>query len=126
MTPGKAVPPKHSLNQLYPVNAMLELTLSPGREIVSGLVYCTDETSNSVVLKKSSDIRIINASSILESKVIVDEAPLNKNSTDITGATAAEIAVPLSLNLTKKSVEEKERRAMKISEESLRHINHKV
>jgi hypothetical protein len=99
---------------------------------VSGLVYCTDETSNSVVIKKSlphttlsSDIRIINASCILESKVIADEAPLSRPSVDGPDTAAVELAIPLS-NVSKKAVEEKERRAMKLSEESLRHINQKV
>ena len=126
MTQGKTAHPKLSLYQLYPVNSILELTLSPDREVVSGLVYCTDEISNSVVIKKSlphtilsSDIRIINASNILDSKVIIEEATSSKASDDV------ELAVPLT-NVSKKSVEEKEKRAIKLSEESLRHINQKV
>jgi hypothetical protein len=128
---GKSTESRLSLYQLYPVNSIVEITLNPGREVVSGLVYCTDEISNSVVLKKSlphtilsSDIRIINASSILECKIITKEAPISKASAD--GAEVAdELAVPLS-NVSKKSVLEKERRALKLSEESLRHINDKV
>ena len=60
-----------SLSDSYPANSILELTLSPNGEVVKGLVYCTDEISNSIVIKKSleyttlaSEYRIINASTM--------------------------------------------------------------
>lgn len=120
---------KMSLSKAYPVNSILELTLSSSSstdETVRGLVYCTDEISNSIVLKKSlnyttlaSEVRVINASCVKEIKVIMAEAP--KSSTDDT--TVEEIALPLPPNVTKKSIEEREKRAIMLAEESFKHIN---
>jgi hypothetical protein len=115
-----------SLSDSYPANSILELTLIPNGEVVKGLVYCTDEISNSIVLKKSlnyttltSDIRIINASCIKTKKIIAAQAPT------VAGESSLEVAMPLP-NVTKKSIEEREKRAIMLAEEALKHINQKV
>eukprot|EP00957_Ditylum_brightwellii_P169327 12887401-Ditylum_brightwellii.AAC.1 len=76
-SPSTDVPKTSPLYVAYTVNSAVELTLAPHGEVVRGLVYCTDEISNSVVLKKSlrhstltSEIRIINAASIQKKKTI--------------------------------------------------------
>ncbi len=113
----------------YPVNSILELTLSPTNETVQGLVYCTDEISNSIVLKKSlnyttlaSEIRVINANCIKGKKVIKAQAPKAKGE----NADEEELALPLPNNVTKKSIEEREKRAIMLAEESFKHINQQV
>lgn len=114
------------LSDSYPVNSILELTLSPTNETVQGLVYCTDEISNSIVLKKSlnyttlaSEIRVINANCIKGKKVIKAQAPAAKGE----DADEEELALPLPNNVTKKSIEEREKRAIMLAEESFKHIN---
>lgn len=116
---SKTVP----LSATYPVNSVLELTLSPTDEVVKGLVYCTDDVSNSIVLKKSlnyttlaSEIRVINASCVKEKKVIMAQAPKSK----VDGVD--EIALPLP-HVTKKAIDEREKRAIRLAEESIKHIN---
>jgi len=117
-----------SLSDSYPANSILELTLIPNGEVVKGLVYCTDEISNSIVLKKSlnyttltSDIRIINASCIKTKKIIAAQAPTDA----VAGESSLEVAMPLP-NVTKKSIEEREKRAIMLAQEALKHINQKV
>lgn len=119
------------LSETYPVNSILELTLSPGDEKVQGLVYCTDQISNSIVLKKSlnyttlaSEIRVVNASCVKSKKVIAAEAPQNRNG-DSNEEEVQEIAMPLP-NVTKKSIDEREKRAVMLAEESFKHINQKA
>lgn len=122
------IPSEGPLFLQYPVNSVLELTLAPNSETVRGLVYCTDDVSNSVVLKKSlthttlaSEIRIINAASIASKKVIHAEAPATAEE----GEAAEELALPLP-NVSKKALEEREKRAIRLAEESFTHINEKV
>jgi hypothetical protein len=117
-----------SLSDSYPANSILELTLIPNGEVVKGLVYCTDEISNSIVLKKSlnyttltSDIRIINASCIKTKKIIAAQAPTDA----VAGESSLEVAMPLP-NVTKKSIEEREKRAIMLAQEALKHINQKA
>mmetsp|Transcript_16647 Transcript_16647/g.16072 ORF Transcript_16647/g.16072 Transcript_16647/m.16072 type:complete len:217 (-) Transcript_16647:375-1025(-) len=127
-----------SLQEKYPVNSILELTLSSNNEVVRGLVYCTDDISNSIVLKKSlphttltSEIRLVNASSVLDKKVIMAVAPSQKNTSvsDVveinTNEEAEEMLLPLP-NISKKAVDEKERRAIKLAMESMAHVNQKA
>ncbi len=124
------------LSDAYPVNSILELTLSPTDETVQGLVYCTDEISNSIVLKKSlnyttlaSEIRVINASCIKAKKVIKAQAPKAKGEGgdgNGNGGDEEELALPLPNNVTKKSIEEREKRAIMLAEESFKHINQQV
>merc|ERR1711862_430622 len=64
----------------FPLNTIMELTILPHREEVRGIIYTTDEISNTIVIKKSlssqhttnitSEIRVINASMIIDKKII--------------------------------------------------------
>jgi len=110
----------------------MELTLSPTDETIQGLVYCTDEISNSIVLKKSlnyttlaSEIRVINAACVKSKKVIAAEAPKSRTTGGDENGEVQEIAMPLP-NVTKKSIDEREKRAIMLAEESFKHINQKV
>jgi hypothetical protein len=123
------IPSEVPLFVRYPVNSVLELTLSPDSEVVQGLVYCTDDISNSVVLKKSlthttlaSEVRIINADSVTSKKVIHAVAP---NKAEEGGEVEEELALPLP-HVSKKALEEREKRAIRLAEESFLHINQKV
>merc|ERR1711933_111934 len=125
---------KLPLCEAYPVNAILELTLEPNGKVISGLVYCTDDVSNSVVLKRShrntpvtSDVQIVNVSSIRERKIVRHLAATTQ-STVTKGRevldVSDEISVPV-LFVSRKEVDEIEKRAAKIAEESFQHINQK-
>ena len=114
----------------YPINSTMELLLEPNDEKIQGLVYCTDELSKSIVIKQSlnyttlaSDIRIINASCVKEKKII-SESPKTKSNNGI--ASTADTNIELLPNVNKKALLEKEKRAIKLAEESLRHINSKA
>ena len=117
-----------SLAATYPVNTLVELKLATG-ESIRGLVYCTDEISNTVVIKRSlvhttlsSEITVVNAASVAETKAIdptTDEA-LAKELVDL-----EELKAPLP-NVSRKALEERERRAIRLAEESFGHVNQKV
>jgi len=127
-----------SLSDSYPANSILELTLSPNGEVVKGLVYCTDEISNSIVIKKSleyttlaSEYRIINASSVKTKKIIAAEAPKSKVDEEgkpilgNDGSDVMEVFLPLP-NVSKKNIEEREKRALYLAQEGMKHINQKA
>lgn len=133
-TTSKTTKEQDPLFVQYPVNAVVELQLIGG-ESVRGLVYCTDEISNTVVLKKSlvhttlsSEIRIVNVACIQDKKVIhavAPDKPSGKGKEGGGGEVAEELAMPLA-NINKKALEEREKRALRLVEESFRHINEKV
>lgn len=120
---------------------MMELTVLPNHEVVRGLIYTTDEISNSIVIKKTlshstitSEVRVINANMIMDKKQIADvtattstanaigEASETTNDLD---AYAGDLSAPLPA-VNKKSLEERERRAIRLAEESFAHINQKA
>ena len=107
------------LYETYPVNSVLELTLKGVEEKVMGVVYCTDEISQTVVLKKAlthttlaSEIFVVQANAVVNSKVVEAEA-------------SEEEQVPIG-NVSKKTLEQQEKKAIKLAEEALLHINQKV
>lgn len=110
------------------MNSLQELTLQTG-ESVSGRVYCTDEMTGSIVLQKAlvhttlaSEIRIVAAAQVTKSVALDEEGGDD-------AAAAAAALTPLTQPLPKiqkKALEERERRAIRLAEESLRHINQKV
>ena len=122
----------------FPVNSLQQITILPDQEVITGRVYCTDEITRTVVLQKaltyttlSSEIRIISLNSIVQSQ------PLPEHSNDAASEAGASgvddnvvvRATPLTQPLPiiqKKALEERERRAIRLAEESLRHINPKV
>lgn len=106
----------------YPVNSLWEITLSTG-ETVSGTVYCTDEVSNTVFLQKNlthttlaTELRVVHASQIARSKSLPPEQG---------GGDQSSQSAPLP-KIQKKALEEREKKAIRMAEESFRHINEKV
>jgi hypothetical protein len=116
------------LETRFPVNAHFKLTLS-SEETVQGSIYCTDEVSQTVALQTSlthttlaCDMRIIHAPSIIKAVEVIKKAVAD-------AAVEEEGALLLSATLPKiqrKVLEERERKAIRMAEESLRHINQKV
>lgn len=107
------------LYETYPVNSVLELTLKGVDEKVKGVVYCTDEISQTVVLKKalthttlSSEIFVVQANAVTNSQIIEQEA-------------SEEEKIPIG-NVSKKALEQQEKRAIRLAEEALQHINQKA
>jgi hypothetical protein len=124
-----------SIAEQFPINSLQQFTLQPS-EVVTGRVYCTDEATQTVVLQKSltyttlsSEIRIISVSSIVQSKVLFEQEPgangSDANDDDFVAARATPVTQPLPI-IQKKVLEERERRSIRLAEESLRHINPKV
>jgi hypothetical protein len=106
------------LSQTYPVNSVVELTLK-GDEKVKGVVYCTDEVSQTVVLKKAlthttlaSEIFMVQVDTVTKKEVIEEEV-------------GEEEKVPVG-NVSKKTLEQQEKKAIRLAEEALQHINQKV
>ena len=121
---------RKSLNDDYPVNSIMEITVG-GNEKLTGLVYCTDDISNTIVLKKSvnyttlsSDIWVLNANSVSEKKIVVKEAPMVSDNDGAEGG-GVELAMPL-LNVSRDSIEKREKRAIDLAKDSIKHINQKV
>jgi hypothetical protein len=125
-----------SLASTYPVNTLMEIKLSPpaGGTTLRGLVYCTDEISNTIILKKSlvhttlsSEITVVNADSVVESKTIeVTQDISEEYARELAGVgDLGELSAPLP-NVSRKVLEERERRAIRLAEESLSHINQRV
>jgi hypothetical protein len=113
-----------SLLQKFPVNSLQELKLTTGEKI-SGRVYCTDEMSRSIVIQTalvhttlSTELRIISADYVASSTLI----PENSESVNVA---ATPLTQPLP-KIHKKVLEDRERRAIRLAEESLRHINQNV
>lgn len=104
-----------SLHSRYPITSSWELTLHGG-EVVKGQVYCTDPTASIVVLQDPTvnDIRMVSVASIQESKRIQEAT---KSQAELTAT---------EISHTKKALEEREKRAIKLAQESLRHLNPKV
>ncbi len=124
---------RRSLNDDYPVNSVMELTIAPSNEKLKGLVYCTDDISNTIVLKKSvnyttlsSEVWVLNANSVVDKRILVKEAPTasaeNSGGVD---SDDVEFAMPL-LNVSREAIEKRENRNIKLAEDSFKHINLKV
>lgn len=115
-TPGKAL-----LSVRYPVNSTWEFTL-PNDEVAAGTVYCTDETSQIVVLQKALthttltfEVRMVQVSTIKKEKLISSSAENSNNS-------EATLSKPLPV-VQKKVLEDREKKALQRAEDSFRHIN---
>lgn len=113
---------KQPLYLQYPANSLWEISLSTG-ETVTGTVYCTDEVSNTVFIQKNlthttlaTELRVLHASQITRSKSL----PSDQGGDDGSSSSA-----PLP-KVQKKALEEREKRAIRMAEESFRHINEKV
>eukprot|EP00980_Cylindrotheca_fusiformis_P030991 scaffold25694_cov127-Cylindrotheca_fusiformis.AAC.22 len=100
------------LYSVYTMASTWEFTLKGGEKF-SGEIYCTDPISDLVVIREQTDIRMISAASIQESRLL-NEAP---------GDTPK---LPSNMAHNKKALEEREKRAIRLAEESLRHLNPKA
>eukprot|EP00543_Licmophora_paradoxa_P002647 CAMPEP_0202441340 /NCGR_PEP_ID=MMETSP1360-20130828/821_1 /ASSEMBLY_ACC=CAM_ASM_000848 /TAXON_ID=515479 /ORGANISM="Licmophora paradoxa, Strain CCMP2313" /LENGTH=175 /DNA_ID=CAMNT_0049056275 /DNA_START=88 /DNA_END=615 /DNA_ORIENTATION=+ len=107
-----------SLASQYPVNSLVELTLS-NDEKVQGCVYCTDEISNTVVLKKSLP------HTTLASEVFMVHAPSINSFKIIQTVASDEEKIPLG-NVNRKTLEQQEKRALRLAEDAMKHINQKA
>lgn len=142
-----------SVASRFPVNSLWELTLTSvegsvatGGETVAGRVYCTDEISQMVVLQRglvhttlAMEIRMVNVAHIVSARPLNDEDSPTTDSSSVGGgstnaattATAqltppvAPLSQPLP-RIQKKTLEDRERRALRLAEESFKHINQKV
>ncbi len=108
------------LEARYPVNSFWEFMLQT-QEKVEGRIYCTDEMSQTVVLSSAlthtvvaSEIRMIHAAHIVKATLLQSKAEDDTNPSQ-----------PLP-PIQKKVLEERERKSLKMVQESLRHINEKV
>ena len=130
------------LSQTYPINTIMELTLSDNTTL-RGLIYCTDETSQSIVIKRSlvhttlsSEMTVVHAATVKESKSIElpktngeeNEGRSEENIRKYGVANMEEVQKLQSTlpHVSKKALEERERRALRMSEESFSHVNQKV
>mmetsp|Transcript_5420 Transcript_5420/g.11069 ORF Transcript_5420/g.11069 Transcript_5420/m.11069 type:complete len:201 (-) Transcript_5420:35-637(-) len=105
----------------YPANSSWEISLSSG-ETVTGTVYCTDEVSDTVFLQKNlthttlaTELRVLHVSEITRSKSV----PAGGDD----GSSSSVVPLP---KVQKKALEEREKRAIRMAEESFRHINEKA
>lgn len=133
---GSSASSNPSLSTTYPVNTIMELKLAPNGDTITGVIYCTDDISNSIVIKKSlvhttlsSEITVVNASSVLEKKTIeVDTSNNSDNESalkELGVGNVEELTMPLP-NVSRKALEERERRAIRLAEESFSHINQRA
>jgi hypothetical protein len=100
----------------YPISSQWEFTLTNG-DVVKGEIYCTDPVADVVVVQDAlRDVRIIAAASISASKK-VSESSANPQP-----------KLPSTENIlhSKKALEEREKRAIRIAQDSLKHLNPKV
>jgi hypothetical protein len=102
----------------YPISSQWEFTLKDGQSF-KGEVYCTDPVADLVILQDSenNDIRMISVASI--DAASRDEA--NEDTTTIEQPPKKVEAVH-----AKKAMEEREKRAIRMAQESLKHLNPKV
>mmetsp|Transcript_10709 Transcript_10709/g.31238 ORF Transcript_10709/g.31238 Transcript_10709/m.31238 type:complete len:180 (+) Transcript_10709:323-862(+) len=99
----------------YPISSQWEFTLKNG-ESVKGQIYCTDPDSGLVVIQDDQNgIRMISVSSIdTESREAADgkKSTIENNNFDTVHS--------------KKTLEEREKRAIRLAQESLKHLNPKA
>ena len=105
---------QESLYEKYPISSQWEFTLKNGQS-VKGEVYCADPNSDLVVLQDSENgIRMISVS-------MIEAASRDEDLEDTT-------IEPVNVEAVhaKKTLEEREKRAIRMAQESLKHLNPKV
>mmetsp|Transcript_49869 Transcript_49869/g.55680 ORF Transcript_49869/g.55680 Transcript_49869/m.55680 type:complete len:207 (+) Transcript_49869:106-726(+) len=109
------------LHLKYPISSQWEFKLNTG-ELVKGEVYCTDPVADLVILQDSqnNDIRMISITSI-------------KGATPDKDVAASAAVTALACDMKKidtvhimKVLEEREKRAIRLAQESLKHLNPKA
>lgn len=105
------------LHLKYPISSQWEFKLTTG-ETVKGEIYTTDQVAELVVLQDlhNHDIRMISITSInnatLDKSVAVSSSPSTANEIDTVHI--------------KKVLEEREKRAIRLAQESFKHLNPKA
>ena len=103
----------------YPVGSSWTLSLATG-DSVAGTVYCTDEVSDTVFLQKNlTHTTLATELFVVHAKQIVSRA----KSEEEESSSSSLGTLP---KVQKKALEEREKRAIRMAEESFRHINEKV
>jgi hypothetical protein len=104
----------------YPVSSQWEFKLKNG-ETVKGEIYCTDHVADIVVLHDSlQDIRMVSVSAITESRQISE--PTEEAKQKLAASTSSSNNVVHA----KKALDEREKRAIRLAQDSFKHINPKV
>jgi hypothetical protein len=114
----------------------MELTLKNTNDKIQGTIYCTDEISNTIVLKTSlvhttlsSQITVINADVVMDRRCVIvegDDGESGEGSGEGAQQQQQQQVSEVLPNVSRRMVEERERRAIKLMEESFSHVNQKV
>lgn len=103
----------------YPISSQWEFTLTNG-ESVKGEIYCIDPVADMVVIQDSqNDIRMISVSSI-------DAAESRDEANDEESSTIEQTNNNFDTVHAKKALEEREKRAIRLAQESFKHLNPKA
>jgi len=125
--------PQQPLYIKYPISSQWEFKLNNG-ETVQGEIYCTDQVADLIILQDptNNDIRMISVTSIInggETQQITE----NNNGSDIEEDDAIEKAATVTATTkkvdivhSKKVLDEREKRAIRLAQESLKHLNPKA
>ena len=114
MADAGGVSSQQPLYEKYSISSQWEFTLKNG-QTVKGEVYCTDPVADLVVLQDTDNgIRMVSVSSIdAESREEANgESTIEQQKVEIVHA--------------KKALEEREKRAIRMAQDSLKHLNTKV
>ena len=124
--------PQQPLYIKYPISSQWEFKLNNG-ETVQGEIYCTDQVADLIILQDSTnnDIRMISVTSIINGET--QQITENNNGSDIEeddaiekAATATTTTKKVDIVHSKKVLDEREKRAIRLAQESLKHLNPKV
>jgi len=107
------------LHLKYPISSQWEFKLNTG-ETVKGEVYCTDPVADLVILQdlQNNDIRMISITSI-------NSATSDKNVVASAAAATCDMKKVDTVHIMK-VLEEREKRAIRLAQESLKHLNPKA
>ena len=135
--PSNAAPPLLLLlSERFPVHTVWEFELENGDGggaesvvVVEGRVHCTDEFSQTVVLKRplphttlAWEVRFVNASAVVRATPKADDTAVEDTNG---GGTSVVHNRPLP-KVHRRALEERERKALRQAEESFRQINQQV
>jgi len=122
--------PQQPLYIKYPISSQWEFKLNNG-ETVQGEIYCTDQVADLIILQDSTnnDIRMISVTSIITGET--QQITENNNGSDIEEDDAIEKAATATTKKvdivhSKKVLDEREKRAIRLAQESLKHLNPKA
>ena len=126
---AKASNNKTSLAVEFPLDATVRLKLTQGAPL-EGKVYCTDEGSQTIVLTQSVSHSTLSHQVYCVSRHAVQATEILQGPPNSKGKKNREQddarTQQQQLQVHKKALEEQEKRAMRMAEEALMHINQKV